>query len=126
MEENLKKCIVCEKQLELSNFHKHRREKDGHRSVCKQCRKIVEIRCPIKRKLCRDKLENKLKALEYGKLYRERNKEKTREYAKKQNRIKRNYMNEWQKKKYKTKLKNNPTYRISHSMSGRLLDFFKN
>lgn len=37
MEESLKKCKVCGKMLPVSEFAKHRKSKDGHRAVCRNC-----------------------------------------------------------------------------------------
>ena len=36
----MKKCKKCGEDKDLSKFHKHKIEKDGYRSVCKDCRKI--------------------------------------------------------------------------------------
>ena len=51
----MKKCVVCEEEKDLTDFPKHRENKDGRRGTCKAC---VEIK---------------------SKIYRERNKEKLKE-----------------------------------------------
>ena len=34
----MKKCRVCNKEKDLTCFHKHIRQKDGHRNICKDCK----------------------------------------------------------------------------------------
>lgn len=39
-----KKCKVCGKVKELSEFYRNRKYIDGHINMCKECRKIQNIR----------------------------------------------------------------------------------
>ena len=45
----LKKCLSCNKNLTLNEFHKDKSRKDGHRERCKECRcklpKVVYKNC---------------------------------------------------------------------------------
>jgi len=34
----MKKCSKCKRELELTEFHKDKKSKDGHKSICKACR----------------------------------------------------------------------------------------
>jgi hypothetical protein len=64
---------VCNKDKELTEFHKQSRGKQGRHSRCKQCRKS-EYRCPEKAKRYYE--ENKERARYNSKKYYEKNKEK--------------------------------------------------
>lgn len=92
-----KVCTKCEKELQLSEFHKHQSGKYGVRSQCKACVKAynTENRDSIseyhrqyrqdhlERKRAQDKARywaNRDSALEYAKTYREAHREEAAEY----------------------------------------------
>lgn len=73
----VKKCRVCNEIKPLSDFHKSRRYKDGHRNICKTCRSNYD-------KKWRE--ENKERHLAYKRNYYSKHKNKynkwSREYRK--------------------------------------------
>jgi len=85
-----KKCSKCKKMKTLDMFHRASREKDGHRSICKECRKEQQESKSHKRK-------------EYLKEYRESNKEILKEKSK-----------EYFKKNKERMLAQSKMYRLSH------------
>ena len=64
-----KVCSKCGVEKDLDGFHKFIHSKDGVKSVCKLCISIMG-----------KKSENKIKRNDYGRIWRENNKEKVREY----------------------------------------------
>ena len=94
----MKKCTKCGIEKPLSEFHKKKAYKDGHRSVCKSCRKkegaryyqenkekIAEYnaryRLENKEKIALYHQENKDKIAEHKARWRQKNKEKIAEYG---------------------------------------------
>ena len=82
----MKKCIKCGIEKSLSEFHKDRSQKDGHRNECKTCRNEYFTRYRQKNK---DKIaeknsryyqKNKDKIAEKGARYYQENKEKSALY----------------------------------------------
>lgn len=80
-----KKCTQCGQEKELTDFHKRKDSKDGHRNECKDCHKkrlkkyYVENRYRILNK-CKDNnkkyyVANKYKILKRSKKWRDSNKE---------------------------------------------------
>jgi len=137
-----KKCTVCCKNKEITDFHKKSTSKDGYRSNCKECSSIYTKK-------------NKDKRKQYDKNYRDENreiiKEKKRkyyidniEYFKQKNEdIRKNLdkskKSEYQKKYYnspsvKNKIKNyrkekeksDPLYKLKVSIRKRISSSFKN
>lgn len=96
----MKKCIKCGIVKDESEFHKHKATKDGYRSKCKKCRKIIEIkevlpegvkRCS-KCQIIKDNAEFQIKRRQCNSCLRElkkeryiKNKEKIREKKKEWN-----------------------------------------
>lgn len=66
-------CGKCKQVKNTSEFHKYKREKDGLQNRCKGCRNLEN-------KEYREKEINKLKAKEYGNVYRNEHKEYFKEY----------------------------------------------
>jgi hypothetical protein len=62
-------CSKCHIDKELDEFHKFKYSKDGVKSVCKLCISIIN-KIP----------KNKIKKNNYGRIWRENNKEKVRDY----------------------------------------------
>lgn len=87
--ENLKRCIKCGEEKELSEFHKHSKTKDGLQNECKicTCKRSVEWvkdnpeKYREKQKEWRENNVEKIK--EYNRIYRQDNSEKSKEYSKK-------------------------------------------
>lgn len=77
-----KHCYKCKQKKQLNEFHKMKNSKDGHRSICKECRKPLSKEYQIKNKekikiKKKEYRENNLKAISIKrKKYREENKEK--------------------------------------------------
>ena len=82
----MKKCTKCGIEKLLSEFHKDKTLKDGHRSECKTCRSQqgVLYRQENKEKIAKKKAlyrqQNKEKIAEWNARYRQQNKEKIAEY----------------------------------------------
>jgi len=107
----MKKCNKCCQIKKFSEFHKHRLQKDGYNTLCKECRKPITEQYYYKN---RDEI-NKKQQINYYKNH-EKNLKKDRERIKKE-RVKRNlkskeyYINNLEKvkeyhKKYYQKNKN--------------------
>ena len=81
----MKKCTKCGIEKPLSEFHKHKNTKDGHRYDCKACRKHQQTLYyqQNKEKIAERKTlyyqENKDKFAERDALYYQENKEKIAE-----------------------------------------------
>jgi hypothetical protein len=99
MEKKTKKCKSCEKDKELTEYHKYKRNKDGLKNKCKDCikqirkeyyknnkEKIKEYQNNNKEKIKeyhkKYKQENKLKIKNKRKIYLEKNKEKIKKQTK--------------------------------------------
>ena len=85
----MKRCTICNELLELSNFHKHRRSKDGLRPACKACRseerKLRYYSHKDKEKEYKTNyyLKNKVKVMESNKWYQEEDPVRWKELRKK-------------------------------------------
>ena len=73
----MKKCNKCGIEKPLTEFHKDKNKKDGHRSHCKSC--IKKYCAENKEKIAKYRAENKEKFAKYSVKWYTRNKE---EYAK--------------------------------------------
>lgn len=40
----MKKCNICEITKPFSEFHKHKQQKDGYNTICKECRKPISLK----------------------------------------------------------------------------------
>lgn len=80
-----KQCTKCFETKPLTEFHKHKREKDGYRAACKTCRKKEwkenREKISIQRKGYYQ--ENKEAFIEYSRKYRLKNPDRIKEYSKK-------------------------------------------
>ena len=87
-----KLCNKCEKEKELTFFHKDKSKKDGYRNSCKDCQKnysrdfykknkesICEYSNEYYKSICNDS-NYKLNRSEYMSIYKSENSEKIREY----------------------------------------------
>lgn len=70
-----KVCSKCGEEKELSEFCKHKIEKDGLSSICKQCKKQQDF-------LYRNTQSGKESHRRANKIYRKKNREKRKEYNK--------------------------------------------
>lgn len=89
----MKKCVVCEEEKDLTDFPKHRENKDGRRGTCKAC---VEIKSKIYRERNKEKLKErhknhyiknkekiKVRQKEYSKKTKDKIDARTKEWASK-------------------------------------------
>ena len=77
-----KQCTKCNEIKELIEFHKHKRSKDGIRSVCKSCRSIYGK--PYRKKYYeKNKEEQKEKSRKYSKEHRQFCREQNKEWRQK-------------------------------------------
>lgn len=97
-----KKCLLCNFMKPLSEFHKMKREKDGHHYWCKDCRKLKFKEYYPKEKERIDKYQNE---------YRNANKEKILENKK-----------EYYKKNRKEKLAKRQEYCLNNKEKVALID----
>lgn len=91
----LKTCTKCGRTLDISQFHKDKRNKDGHVNQCKDCvnaytaaydaRPENKLRKKLKSAEYRQKPENIKKMKEYSKNYRETHKEQILQYSREYN-----------------------------------------
>jgi hypothetical protein len=107
---NGKICSKCKKEKELSEFHKDKYTKDGHRFVCKRCVKEKDAFDYLnkgKREMYKEKyLQHKEDILKKNKKWRDANKEhiklKNREYYNKR----REYLRQYNSSRCKELMKN--------------------
>lgn len=97
----MKRCSKCGMEKDFSDFHKHSTGKDGHRTVCKQCKNLVSNQYYYDNK---EEIINKQK--EYSKIYQKENKESVN---KKSNQWRKKNIEKWRqiKKDQVEKLNNN-------------------
>ena len=138
----MKKCIKCKEEKPFEEFHKHKWSKNGRRSRCKECSKQYRDnnREKIKERGKQYRENNKEKIREKNKRYRENNKEKIREIKKQYYENNKGKIREMNKQYYENnkekilernrhyrrqKRKNDPEYRLRHSISTAFLRFLK-
>lgn len=122
-----KKCSTCNINKPLSEYHRWKYGPDGYRRVCKECRKLetkkyyelhgdkirasntkYRIENPDKVKEVKQRIyeRDKERILKVNKLYRENNRDKRNEYV-------------------RNRKKNDPIFKLKHTMNNRLLLFLK-
>jgi hypothetical protein len=110
---NTKICNVCNIDKVLNEFHKNKNSSDGHKSVCKECRKNESKNRYLNnneyfkkyRKENRDKINRKITEWRknnpnYRSDYYNKNYEKEINYSRIKNKKNREYLKDYQKKKY--------------------------
>lgn len=133
---NMKICVICKIEKPLSDFHKYKQSKDGHRYSCKECRKIEKKNYYIENydkisnynkeywlnnknkivpRVDRWRKDNKEKVREYQKKYVLKNQEKIKEYRRKNK-----HLSNLRVKKYEN---NNITASIARRLVRRTLKF---
>jgi uncharacterized membrane protein YheB (UPF0754 family) len=80
----MKQCIKCKNLYELENFPKDISRKDGHRSYCFQCNRLIINESTLKRKHKRhqENIINRELISEYNKKYYDKNKQQYQKYFK--------------------------------------------
>ena len=132
----MKSCNKCNLQKPYSEFHKHKRYKDGHRNHCKSCynknhkkwreenKEKYQKEYNEKRKKWRE--ENKEYHKEYSKKWREENKEHLKEYSKKYYQNNKDERNEYTKNYIANRVKTDNLFRLSSNMRSLIYkSFFK-
>jgi len=118
----MKKCIKCQALKPLTEFHKWNQRKDGHRTVCKECRKpdgkkyyethIDERK--VKSKLWRESSGYNKKYYEENPNYFENYRKENDTHYKNWRRLNREYLKNYRKEKLRTDI----NYRISCRIRG--------
>jgi len=133
----MKICSCCREELNETSFGKLKRNKDGLRSVCKECRKIKDAKYKekadayvkrwrlenkeLKTKLDREYyLANKEKLTAYARKWRLENKELNYKIIKDWGEKNKDHIREYKRQWNRNKLKNNETYYV-HSRFASLM-----
>ena len=95
----MKKCVKCGIEKELTEFHKHKKQKDGLRTRCKTCRK-------------EDYQDNRENILEQQKEYYKNNRESRLEYVKEYQKNNKEKLMQYQLEYQKERCQNDPTYKM--------------
>jgi len=130
-----KKCSKCGVEKNVCEFHKSKYFKDGYKSTCKECRKLIEK--PYNKKY-KEKNKEKIKLKKdlweknnpdymknYHKEYNLKNREKINLKAKKWREKNREKYLERVKKKKKEKYDNNLEYKLKHLLRSRINKILK-
>lgn len=125
-------CSICKLKKEYKNFGSDKRRKNGLRSECNECRKILSKKYLENNKEKRKETikkyyeNNKLKESERLKKYRKENSEKRKET--KLNWVKKNKekYNEYSRNWKKNKFKNDVTYKLITNLRIRTKSFLRN
>jgi len=124
----MKTCSKCKLELQLEQFSKNKKVKDGHKSQCKACEKIYreenkekvsermkkyyeENKEKVRERMKKYYEENKENVIEQNKKYYEENKEMVSERAKKYYEENKENLNEWMKKYYEENKEEKKEYR---------------
>jgi hypothetical protein len=122
-------CNRCKKEKKCDLFGKDKRNKNGYRSTCNDCRKIeskeYRKKNPEKRKETLKMFyeKNKEKELLRVKIYRNQNAEKRKKTCKKYVENNRNKVNEYSKYWKKKERIKNPIYKLISNLRERTKDY---
>jgi len=115
----MKKCVKCKTEKELTEFSKHKKNKDGFRYACKSCEKEYNKVNKEYRKEYRQ--ANKDKINEYKKEYLQANRERLNEYHKEYNKA----YKERRNKLRKETVKEDPLFKLKCNLRSRTYKAFK-
>lgn len=124
----MKKCNKCDIILPYSSFHKQNSSKDGHKNICKDCRKqsdknyIINNKEKIKESIRNWRLDNKEKIKENLQKYYLNNKSNIKLYNKKWRIENKNKMTQYNK----NRRAKDPLFKLSGNIRNLIYQYIKN